>query len=113
MSNNANVVTRSANAQKVGTKRSYTTFHSDGESIYKSKAVKEILDNHNIFQKFSPSYHPEQNGMAERTYRTIFADARAMLNTSPLPNNYYPLAIAHSVFLRNLIPKGARKLSAY
>ena len=36
-----------------------------------------------------------------------------MLNTSPLPNDYYSLAITHAVLLRNLIPKGNRKQSAY
>ena len=90
-----------------------TTFHSDGEAIYKSKTVKEVLDTHNIYQNYSQNYHPQQNGMAERTYRTIFADARAMLNTSPLSNDYYPLAITHAVMLRNLIQKGNRKMSAY
>ena len=49
--------------------------------------------------------------MAERTYRTIFGDARAMLLSSPLPSNFYPLAIEHAVLLRNLLPKGQRKLS--
>ena len=90
-----------------------TTFHSDGEAIYKSKNVKEILDEENIYQNFSQNYHPQQNGMAEKTYRTIFGDARAMLTSSPLPTNFYPLAIEHAVLLRNLLPKGERKLSAY
>ena len=33
--------------------------------------------------------------------------------SSPLPSTYYPLAIEHSVMVRNLLPKGIRKLSAY
>jgi len=33
-----------------------TTFHSDGEAIYKSKAVKEVLDENNIYQNYSQNY---------------------------------------------------------
>ena len=89
------------------------TFQSDGEQIYKSKKVEDTLAKLNLFQKFSPAYHPERNGTAERTYRTIFNDARAILLSSPLAETYYPLAIQHAVMVRNLLPKGKREKSAY
>ena len=79
------------------------TFQSDGEVIYKSKNISEVLTKLNLYQKFSPAYHPERNGTAERTYRTMFNDARAMLLSSPLPAIYYPLAIEHAVLIRNLL----------
>ena len=89
------------------------TFQSDGESIYKSKNVSEVLTKLNLYQQFSPAYHPERNGSAERAYRTCFNDARAILISSPLPSTYYPLVIEHSVMVRNLLPKGKREKSAY
>ena len=48
------------------------TFQSDGEQICKSKKVEDTLAKLNLYQKFSPAYHPERNGTAERTYRTMF-----------------------------------------
>ena len=86
-------------------------FQSDGEAIYKSKNVQNVLEELNLYQQFSPAYHPERNGTAERTYRTMFNDARAMLlsSRSPLPVTYYPLAMEHAVLIRNLLPKGKKK----
>ncbi len=66
------------------------TLQSDGEAIYKSKNVQNMLEELQLFQQFSPTYHPERNGSAERAYRTCFNDARAMLMSSPLPSTYYP-----------------------
>ena len=88
-------------------------FQSDGEAVYKGKKVNEVLTKLNLYQQFSPAYHPERNGTAERTYRTCFNDARAMLMSSPLPATYYPLAIEHAVLIRNLLPRENRKISAY
>ena len=88
-------------------------FQSDGEAVYKGKKVNEVLTKLNLYQQFSPAYHPERNGTAERAYRTMFNDARAILMSSPLSETYYPLAVEHSVLVRNLIPKGNRKISAY
>ena len=69
------------------------TFQSDGEVIYKSKNVSEVLTKLNFFQQFSPAYHPERSGTAERAYRTMFNDASAILMSSPLSATYYPLAV--------------------
>ena len=52
--------------------------------------------------------------MAERTFRTIFNDARSMLSsTTALDETHWPLALQHSILVRNLLPKGEKKLSAY
>ena len=88
-------------------------FQSDGEAVYKGKKVNEVLTKLNLYQQFSPAYHPERNGTAERTYRTMFNDARAILLSSPLPATYYSLAIEHATLIRNLLPRGNRKISAY
>ena len=88
-------------------------FQSDGEQIYKSKKVSDTLAKLNLYQKFSPAYHAESNGTAEKTYRTTFGDARAILMSSPLSETYYPLAIEHAVMIKNFLPRGERKISAY
>ena len=75
--------------------------------------MQNVLEELNLYQQFSPAYHPERNGTAERTYRTMFNDARAMLLSSPLPVTYFPLAMEHAVLIRNLLPKGKREKSAY
>ena len=96
-----------------------TTFHSDGDQVYKSNQMSAICATERIFQSFSPPYHANLNGSAERTWRTLSNDVRAMISTASqigdtiIDDSYWPLAMLHASFLRNLTPRGTRTLSAY
>ena len=96
-----------------------TTFHSDGDQVYKSNNISTICATERMFQSFSPAYHANWNGSAERLWRTLHSDARAMISSASqiqdtiIDDSYWPLAIQHAALLRNLIPTGNRKISAY
>ena len=98
---------------------SNTTFHSDGDQVYKSKSIAEVCASERMFQSFSPPYHANLNGAAERTWRTLGNDGRSMMSSAKqirdtiLDDSYWPLAMAHASFLRNLTPRGNRQISAY
>ena len=96
-----------------------TTFHSDGEQVYKSNQMSAICANERIFQSFSPPYHANLNGAAERTWQTLGNDTRAIISSASqisdtiIDDSYWPLAMLHASFLRNLTPRGNRTQSAY
>ena len=96
-----------------------TTFHSDGDQVYKSEKMRALCAKENIFQSFSPSYHPERNGKAERQWRTLFGDARttissaAQISNTIIDSTHWPLAISHATLVRNLTPRGNSEKSAY
>ena len=98
---------------------SNTTLHSDGDQVYKSNNMSVICASERIFQSFSPPYHANLNGVAERAWRTLGNDLRAMISSASqisdtiIDGSHWPLAMAHAAFLRNLTPSGNRKQSAY
>ena len=55
-------------------------------------------------QLFSNVEHPWENGRAERSFATIFAQARAMLKYADLPNGLWGRAVQHSTYLKNRCP---------
>ncbi len=63
-----------------------------------------ILRDLGATQLFSNVEHPWENGRAERSFSTIFAEARAMLKHADLPNGLWGKAIIHAVFLKNRCP---------
>jgi hypothetical protein len=63
------------------------------------------LKEHGIQRKYSCSYSPQQNGVAERKNMHIAKIARAMLNEKNLPNYFWAKAIAIAVYIMNRTPK--------
>ena len=53
--------------------------HSDNGGEYRTIDLKEFCRNKGISQTFTTPYTPEYNPRAERSMRTIFEKARAML----------------------------------
>ena len=56
---------------------------------------------HRIERQFSAAKTPQQNGVAERTNRTVQEAARTMLNESKLPNGYWREAIYTTIYIQN------------
>ena len=89
---------------------SNTTFHSDGDQVYKSNKMLEICASERMLKSYSPAYHANLNGAAERPWRTLFADTRAMILTASqisdtiIDESYWPLAMSHATLLWNLSP---------
>jgi hypothetical protein len=65
------------------------------------------LKEHGIQRKYSCSYSPQQNGVAERKNRHIAEIARAMLNEKNLPNYFWAEALATAVYIMNRTPTAA------
>jgi len=80
---------------------------SNGAGEYFSNEFSEYLKEHGIKKKYSCSYSPQQNGVAERKNRHIVEIARAMLNEKNLPNYFWAEAVAIVVYIMNRTPIAA------
>jgi transposase InsO family protein len=60
-----------------------------------------------VIQRFSNIEHPWENGMAERSFQTLFSLARSLLKHADLPDRLWGKAILHSVYLSNRSPTAA------
>jgi transposase InsO family protein len=80
---------------------------SDGGGEYFSNEFSEYLKEHGIQRKYSCSYSPQQNGVAERKNKHITEIACAMLNEKNLPNYFWAEAIATAVYIMNRTPTTA------
>ena len=58
---------------------------SDNESVYTGYKIQDILKNRRIQWEPSALYTPNQNAVAERSFRTIFKGIRAILYDSQMP----------------------------
>ncbi len=74
---------------------------------YFSKEFNEYLKEHGIQRKYSCSYSPQQNGVAERKNMHIVEITCAMLNEKNLPNYFWVQAVATPVYIMNRTPTTA------
>jgi transposase InsO family protein len=77
---------------------------SDGGGEYFSYQFSEYLKEHGIQRKYSCSYSPKQNRVAERKNKHIAKIARAMLNEKNFPNYFWAEAVATVVYIMNRTP---------
>jgi transposase InsO family protein len=66
-----------------------------------SNEFSEYLKEHGIQKKFSCSYSPQQNGVAERKNMHILEITHAMLNEKNLPNHFWAETIATTMYIMN------------
>ena len=76
--------------------------HTDGAAEYLGHAFQEGLSLEGTSFSYSTAYSQQQNGQAERLNRTILDKATAMMKACELPPSYWPEAVKHSNFLRNI-----------
>jgi transposase InsO family protein len=76
----------------------------DGGGEYFSNEFSEYLKEHGIQRKYSCSYSPQQNGVAERKNRHIAEIAHAMLNEKNFPNYFWAEAVATAIYIMNRTP---------
>jgi len=57
-----------------------------------------------VTQRFSNIEHPWENGLAERSFQTLFSLARSLLKHADLPDRIWGKAILHSVYISNRSP---------
>jgi hypothetical protein len=74
---------------------------------YFSNEFNEYLKEHGIQRKYSCSYSPQHNGVAERKNMHIAKITCAMLNEKNLPNYFSAEAVATIVYIMNRTPTTA------
>ena len=57
-----------------------------------------------VIQRFSNVEHPWENGLAERSFQTLFALARSLLKHADLPDRIWGKAVLHSAYIMNRSP---------
>jgi transposase InsO family protein len=60
-----------------------------------------------VIQRFSNIEHPWENGIAERSFQTLFSLSRSLLKHADLPDRLWGKAILHSVYISNRSPSAA------
>ena len=90
------------------------TLRSDNGGEYTSTYFGSYLINEGIRHELTVPYTPEQNGVAERSNRTLMESVRAMLADSKLPHKFWAEALSTAIFLRNRSPtKALQNITPY
>ncbi|KAI5350539.1 hypothetical protein L3X38_003430 [Prunus dulcis] len=79
-------------------------FRSDGGGEFTSAVFTQYLSKHGILHQFSCPYTPEQNGVAERKYRSLVELGRTLIAHSGIPLVYWFDVFLTSVYLLNRLP---------
>lgn len=87
---------------QLGTK--IKAIRTDGGGEYVNKEFIDYLSSKGIEHQTTAPYSPQQNGVAERTNRTITEKARSILAQSALPQAYWEDAFQVAVYLKNRSP---------
>lgn len=74
---------------------------TDNGGEYISDDFNNLLVKNKIKHTYTCPYSPHQNGTAERSWRTLFDMARALLIESKLPKFLWPYAINTAAYIRN------------
>eukprot|EP00873_Tetraselmis_striata_P022505 jgi/Tetstr1/442769/TSEL_030855.t2 len=85
----------------------------DNDSVFRSRAFIAECDAHALRREYSAPYSQFQNGLVERTWRTLWTWGRCMLAYAGLPTPYWQFAMATAVYLHNRTPRstGAAPMS--
>src|SRR5579871_6825328 len=77
---------------------------SDNSKEYTSNKFIEYLKDSGIQHEQTISYTPQQNGVSERSNRTVIEKARSLLYISELGYKFWAEAVATSIYLKNRSP---------
>jgi hypothetical protein len=78
--------------------------HTDGEQSLNDIFIAHIR-RQGIELRQSAPYSPQQNGSAEHSGGVIITITRTILSEANLPENLWPLAIDHAIYLLQRLPK--------
>ena len=81
---------------------------SDNGGEYLSTEFLNYLKSKGIQHELTVPNTPEQNGVSERTNRTLMESARSMLSHAGLQNNFWAEAVATAAYVRNRSPTSAQ-----
>jgi hypothetical protein len=78
---------------------------SDNAKEYTNGAFENLCKQLGIEQEFSAPYTPQQNGVVERSWRTLMNMVRCMIRTSKLKKGLWPFAVKHVQDILNCMPR--------
>jgi histone deacetylase 1/2 len=74
---------------------------TDNGGEYVNKAFEDLCLDRGIKLELTTPYNPQQNGTAERRWRTTFEMARCLLRTAGLPNEFWVRAVDTAFYITN------------
>ena len=85
----------------------HTVLLSDSAAVYLTPQMKQLLSNSGVISSASVPYHPKNNSISERGWRTLFTLARSMLSdafskSSFLSQAFWSYAVEHATLIINL-----------
>jgi transposase InsO family protein len=95
------------------TENNIRTLRSDGGGEYFGKEFEDYLAKKGIRHKSSAPYTPSQNGVSERSNRTILNSARSMLLSSGLTPKLWAEAVSYSTYIRNRVLSRTRSVTPH
>ena len=92
---------------------SVKTIRSDNGGEYMSNDLQSWLCSHGIRHETSVPYTPQQNGVAERTMRTVVEAARSMLYNKQVPLQFWGEAVMCATYLLNRSLSSTNKVTPF
>ena len=74
---------------------------SDGGREFNNDQIRDLLNRKGTLWEPTAAKAPEQNGVSERSMRTLMQTVRAMIFSSSIPRKYWPYALDTAVYLWN------------
>jgi hypothetical protein len=90
----------------------FVEMKSDCGTEFINSQMTDILDHYGVFHSTTSPYNPHQNGIAERSNRTIFDLAMANMHACGLSLKHWTHAVAYVVHTLNHIPNRALHLNS-
>lgn len=91
------------------TRKTFVFFLKSKDQVFAKFEEFKALKAKGIHHQTTIPYTPEQNGVAERTNRTVIEKARSMLHDRGLGDEFWAEAVATAVYLKNRSPTTALK----
>lgn len=89
--------------------KSMKVLRADGGGKFISAKLKDFCDKRGITIKYAAPYMHEENGIAERGWKTIVTMKDSLLVDSGLPLNFWAEAMETANYLRNRLPTKSRR----
>lgn len=85
----------------------------DRGTEFLNNEMKSWASNKNISLESTIGYHPEANGIAERSNRTIIEKGNSLRFHAGLPSEYWEFSFRTAVYLGNRLPIGNRDITPW
>jgi hypothetical protein len=95
------------------TGKTIRTLRSDNGGEYSGNDFKKFLTEKGIRHETSAANTPAQNGVAERSNRTLLDAARSILLASNLPSTLWAEAVGYVVYIRNRVLSSTIKMTPF